>query len=341
MKPLLFLLAAGLVILGGCAVVDVAEVVSHKVRDAAKEKTPFQTQEEAIYARMKRYGINRDDVADLKRLYETNAGGAFSVAAAHIRVATDDLLKPGEHYRIEMDEYILTMKVPPAGSAVPGQWIWPYTNTRTPDPSIAKLLKLEKGSAKVVDLAWFVCDSILPPGVVGRCETAGVSMNYRVLSPKDMEDLSTPERMRAFFTRFQKSRIPTQEDIEQSIRERLIDNRMGNRIVSPPEPVVINGRIWIRYITDRGQERAYQYVTLLGPDRRLILNTGLPPYDYTAHPDPSTWPAPSKRALAIMEETVGSLRITKINDDGAPDPFVVERVEPAPLPVREKRPDPQ
>ena len=339
MKPLLFLLAAGLVMLGGCAVVDVAEVVSHKVRDAAKEKTPFQTQEEAIYARMKRYGINRDDVADLKRLYETNAGGAFSVAAAHTHVATNDLLKPGEHFRIEIDEFILTMKVPNAPTS--RQWIWTYTNTRTPDPSIAKLLKLEKGSAKVVDLAWFVCDSILPPGVVGRCETAGVSMNYRVLSPKDMEDLSTPERMRAFFTRFQKSRIPTQEDIERSIRERLIDNRMGNRIVSPPEPVVINGRIWIRYITDRGQERAYQYVTLLGPDRRLILNTGLPPYDYTAHPDPSTWPAPSKRALAIMEETVGSLRITKINDDGAPDPFVVERVEPAPLPIREKRPDPQ
>ena len=273
----------------------------------------------------------------LRRLYES----VPPYSDPHTNVATEDLLKPGEHYRIEMDEYILTMKVPPAGSAVPGQWIWPYTNTRTPDPSIAKLLKLEKGSAKVVDLAWFVCDSILPPGVVGRCETAGVSMNYRVLSPKDMEDLSTPERMRAFFTRFQKSRIPTQEDIERSIRERLIDNRMGNRIVSPPEPVVINGRIWIRYITDRGQERAYQYVTLLGPDRRLILNTGLPPYDYTAHPDPSTWPAPSKRALAIMEETVGSLRIAKINDDGAPDPFVVERVEPAPLPIREKRPDPQ
>ena len=337
MKPRFFLLAAGLVMLGGCAVVDVAEVVSYKARDAAKEKTPFQIQKDTIYARMKRYGINRDDVAALRRLYES----VPPYSDPHTSVATEDLLKPGEHYRIEMDEYILTMKVPPAGSAVPGQWIWPYTNTRTPDPSIAKLLKLEKGSAKVVDLAWFVCDSILPPGVVGRCETAGVSMNYRVLSPKDMEDLSTPERMRAFFTRFQKSRIPTQEDIERSIRERLIDNRMGNRIVSPPEPVVINGRIWIRYITDRGQERAYQYVTLLGPDRRLILNTGLPPYDYTAHPDPSTWPAPSKRALAIMEETVGSLRIAKINDDGAPDPFVVERVEPAPLPVREKRPVPQ
>ena len=72
-----------------------------------------------------------------------------------------------------------------------------------------------------------------------------------------------------------------------------------------------------------------------------VVMLRLPPYDYTAHPDPSSWPAPSKRALAIMEETVGSLRIAKINDDGAPDPFVVERVEPAPLPVREKRPDPQ
>ncbi len=340
MKPLLFLLAAGLVILGGCAVVDVAEVVSYKVRDAAKEKTPFQIQEEAIYARMKRYGINRDDVADLKRLYETNAGGAFSVAAAHTHVATNDLLKPGEHFRIEIDEFILTMKVPNAPTS--RQWIWTYTNTRTPDPRMVKWLKLEKGAVDVTNLGWYVCNSVLPPpGVVGRCETAGVSMSYRVLTPKEIEDLSTPERMRAFFTNFQKSQIPTKEDIEESIRERLIDNRMGNRIVLPPEPVVINGRIWIRYITDRGQKRHYQYVTLLGPDRRLILNTGLPPYDYTAHPDPSSWPAPSKRALAIMEETVGSLRIAKINDDGAPDPFVVERVEPAPLPVREKRPDPQ
>lgn len=336
MKPRFFLLAAGLVMLGGCAVVDVAEVVSHKVRDAAKEKTPFQIQEEAIYERMKRYGINPDDVAALRRLYES----VPPYSDPHTHVATNDLLKPGEHYRIEIDEFILTMKVPDAPTS--RQWIWPYTNTRTPDPRMVKWLKLEKGAVDVTNLGWYVCNSVLPPpGVVGRCETAGVSMSYRVLTPKEIEDLSTPERMRAFFTNFQKSQIPTKEDIEESIRERLIDNRMGNRIVLPPEPVVINGRIWIRYITDRGQKRHYQYVTLLGPDRRLILNTGLPPYDYTAHPDPSSWPAPSKRALAIMEETVGSLRIAKINDDGAPDPFVVERVEPAPLPVREKRPVPQ
>ena len=236
-----------------------------------------------------------------------------------------------------MDEFILTMKVPDA--PVSSSWIWPYTNTRNPDPKMEKWLKQEKGALAVTNLGWYVCNSILPQGVVGRCEIAGVGMNYRVLTPKEIEDQSTPERMRAFFTRFQQSQIPTQEDIERAIRERLIDNRMGTRIVSPPEPVVIHGRIWIRYITDRGQKRAYQYVTLLGPDRRLILNTGLPPYDYTAHPDSSTWPEPSKRALAIMEETVGSLRIAKINDDGAPDPFVIERVEPAPLPVREKRPD--
>lgn len=336
MKPQFFVMAIGLLMLGGCAVVDIAEVVSYKVREASKEKTPFQIQKEAIYARMKRYGINRDDVAALKRMYETNAGGSFSVAAAHTDVLTEDLLKPGEHYRIEMDEFILTMKVPDA--PVSSSWIWPYTNTRTPDPKMAEWLKREKGAVTLTNLGWYVCNSILPPGAVGRCEMTGVSMNYRVLTPKESEDISTPERMRAFFTRFQNSQIPTQEDIAQSIRERLIDNRMGTRIVSPPEPVVINGRIWIRYITDRNQERAYQYVTLLGPDRRLILNTGLPPYDYTTHPDPAKWPAPSKRALAIMEETVGSLRIAKINDDGAPDPFVVERVEPAPLPIREIRP---
>ena len=57
-----------------------------------------------------------------------------------------------------------------------------------------------------------------------------------------------------------------------------------------------------------------------------------------ANPDLSKWHAPGKRALAIMEETVGSLRIAKINDDGTPDPFVVECFEPSPLPVREKRP---
>jgi hypothetical protein len=39
-----------------------------------------------------------------------------------------------------------------------------------------------------------------------------------------------------------------------------------------------------------------------------------------------------------MEEMASSLRVVRIDDDGAPDPFVIERVEPAPLPVREKLP---
>jgi hypothetical protein len=39
-----------------------------------------------------------------------------------------------------------------------------------------------------------------------------------------------------------------------------------------------------------------------------------------------------------MEEMASSLRVVRIDDDGAPDPFVIERVEPAPLPVREKPP---
>jgi hypothetical protein len=45
-----------------------------------------------------------------------------------------------------------------------------------------------------------------------------------------------------------------------------------------------------------------------------------------------------QKAFADIEEMVASIRVAKINDDGSPDPFVIERVEPAPLPVREPLP---
>ena len=72
--------------------------------------------------------------------------------------------------------------------------------------------------------------------------------------------------------------------------------------------------------------------------RWLVVSFSLPQYDYNANPDPSTYPASIKRAIAIMEEMVPSLRVVNTKDDGSPDPFVIERVEPAPLPVREKPP---
>ena len=42
--------------------------------------------------------------------------------------------------------------------------------------------------------------------------------------------------------------------------------------------------------------------------------------------------------MAIMETMLPSLRFVKTNDDGSPDPFVAERVELGPPPVREKLP---
>lgn len=290
----------------------------------------FNEQKDAIYAHMKRYGINREDVAAKRRLYETSPPYSYP----HVKIFAEKLLNPGEHLRIEMDEFVLTLKIPDAPWA--GFGLWPYNNTRTPDPAMEKFLKQSNGILDVADLCWYMCRSIFTPGLFGRCETAGVSMNYRVLTPKEVEDISTPEKMRKVFSEFQKSQIPTQEDIERSIREHLIDNRRGNRIVLTPEPVVINGRVWIRYASNRYNGRHYQYVTLLGADRRLIVNFGMPQYDYNANPDPATYPAAIRKGFALMEEMLVSLRIAKINDDGAPDPFVVERVEPAPLPVREK-----
>ena len=85
-------------------------------------------------------------------------------------------------------------------------------------------------------------------------------------------------------------------------------------------------------------EQTFYYKTILSPDRSLGISFSLPQYDYNANPDPSTYPAAIKRAIAIMEEMVASLRVVNTKDDGSPDPFVIERVEPAPLPVREKPP---
>ena len=338
MRPFL-MLATGVVMLGGCAVADIAEVVSHKVSDATKEKTPFQIDKEAIYARMKRYGINRDDVAELKRLYETNAGDRFSVTAAHLNVLTETLLDPGENYRIEMDEFILTMKVPDA--PVSSSWIWPYTNTRTPDPRMAEWLKREKGAVQLTNLGWYVCNSLLPHGVVGRCDTAGISSTYRILKPEERENFSTPENLRKLSQTILHNQLPSREKIEASKRRETLSNHAATRIALDAERVVINGRVWVRNAMDRDMGRRHVYTTTLLPDRMLSVSFGLPSYDYTAHPDPSTWPAPNRRAHAIMEEAVNSLRVAKINDDGALDPFEIERVEPAPVPVRERLPTAQ
>lgn len=304
---------------------------------SAYEKTKewwqhYGEQEDAIYAHMKRYGISRDDMAAMRRLRET----APPYSQPHVKILAKNLLNPGEHYRIEMDEYILTMKVPDAKPSA--SWIWPYTNTRNPDPEMERVLKQAKGMLDVANLGWRVNNSIFPLIFSGDYNVMGVGMSYLVLNPKDADNISTPEKMRQWSTELQKRQVTPQAKIDKNNREGFLDIRQGSQIFLKPEPVIINGRIWIVDAMDEGLKRSYAYITYLHPNRRLVISAGLPTYDYKAHPDPSTYPDWIKKSLAQMDEMIASLRITKINDDGSPDPFVIERVESAPLPVREKLP---
>ncbi|MBT9497205.1 MAG: hypothetical protein IV103_08030 [Zoogloea sp.] len=304
---------------------------------AAYENTPawwqrYGEERDAIYAHMKRYGITREGAAAMRRLTET----APPYFQPHVNIRTEGLLRPGEHYRIEMDEFILTMKVP--GLPASSSWIWPYTNTRTPDPAMVKLLQQENGAVRVANLGWYTCRSIFPPGLVGRCETMGVSMTYRILKPDEMADFSTPEKLRELSRKIIRNMIIPKEQVEKAIREGNILNGADNRIHLDSETIVINGRVWVRDVMDSSYRRSYAYATALSPDRMVGFTFGLPEYDYNANPDPSSYPAAIKRAFVLMEEVVASLRIARVNDDGSPDPFVIERVKPAPLPVREKLP---
>ena len=298
-------------LISGCmTLVNVAEVASYSIRTAVKGKTPAQEQKSAIYEHMKRYGINRDDVAALRQIY----------SFPHTEVYTNDLLSPGEHYRMEMDEYILTMKVPDAERSS-GQKIWPYTNTRTPDPMMAKVLSNSDVGLMLADLLFYV----RPSFIFGRTGNLwSVSISYQILTDRSKHIYLTPETVCKYFGEFQKSQVLTQEEIERSLRRNLIDNRMSNKIALTPETITINGRIWIRHAMDRyGSSRRYQYITVLKPDRRLHIGLSLPD---------------DRGTYEKMEEMIASIRVSKIDDDGSPDPFVIERVEPAPLPVREPLP---
>ncbi len=296
----------------------------------------YGDERDALYAQMRRYGISREDVTAMRHLTES-APPYFN---PHVNLASEKLLSSGDNYRFEMDEFILSMKVPDA-SASSGNWIWPYTNTRTPDPGMEKLLAREKGALKVASLGWYVCRSLFSPGLFGRCETAGVLVLYRVLQPEERQKFSTPERLRELSREVLKSSIRPREEVEKAIQAGNFLSGADNRIHLDPEIVVINGRVWIRNAMDSSYGRRYSYMTTLSSDRMVGFSFGLPEYDYSANPDSSTYPAAIKRAYALMDELVASLRIAKINDDGLPDPFVLERVEPAPLPVREKRPTAQ
>ena len=304
-----------------------APLIGSESINGTDTKLSAKEQKAVIYEHMKRYGINREDIEALRQLRSN----------PHINVAAEKLLNPGEHFRIELDEYTLSMKLP-EGNPVPGNWIWPYNNTRTPTPEMKKKLEhpgMDKGRLMVADLGWYVCNGGMLMGLIsGRCATSGVSMRYSILTPEEKEAFSTPE----------KHLRRTQKHLENRLiqeKERAA-SRGGTGVTNPvslaPEIVVLNGRIWIHHALDFETSRTYFYSTTLASDRRLLVTFGIPGIDHNVPDDPSSYSAPTRRSMAIMETMLPSLRIVKTNDDGSPDPFVVERVELGPLPVREKLP---
>jgi len=318
-----------------------AALVSHPAQlsasDTAKgseSRLSFKEQEAAIYQRMKRYGVNREEIKAFRDLLETVPPHSFP----HVMISANEVLNPGEHLRIEMDEFIATMKIPDAPAMSITSRIWPYNNTRSPDPAMQEYLTREKGALKLAPLGWEYCNFL---GCMNRRgDVSGLTMTYRILTPEEISGrYSTPEMLRQ-----------GEQDSQRLTIERALARRGNNPIVSdaelearrialPPEIVTINGRIWVRNAMNDYMRRSYIYVTRLSPDRMLSLVFGMPfGHDYNAQPNPASWPRSAKQAYENMALMVASVRVVKVDDDGSFDPFVVERVEPGPLPVREKRP---
>lgn len=313
-----------------CQAVFANENKAQKLREWwAQHGEQYQEQKNAIYERMKRYGITREDIHVYRRLLESPPPHS----QPHVKILAREVLDPGEYLRIEMDEFIVTMKIPDATWS--SSWLWPYNNTRSPDPAMQKYLEQEKGSLKVAAMGWENC--VFLGCMKRRGDVSGLTMTYRILKPEEITGMfSTPEKLQ------QGVRDNQKFFIEQALARRGLNPIVSDaeleakRVALAPEIVTINGRIWVRHALNDYMGRDYIYVTTLSPGRMLSARFGMPNgHDYNAQPEPTTWPRSAKRAFENMEQIAASLRVVKMNDDGSSDPFVVERVEPGPLPVRE------
>ena len=306
---------------------------------ASAQQARENVNRDAVYERMLRYGISRDDVKSI--------GGGMYVEVPFEKNTPDHtydmilahrVLKPGENYRFEVDEYVVTMLIPdaPTGSS----WIVPYADTRSV-PARDAILRKSQNGLQLANLCWHYGTGVWPLYIGWRGDLCMI-LRFRAVSPETntTETHATPETMRRWAQRLIESYVPPPGEVEQTAREGSIDSRAGNRIYLNAEPVVINGRIWVRSALNSSYSRTYSYRTVLHPDRWLLANFSVPEFDYNTNTDRSTYPAALKRAFADMEAMLASLRISIINGYGASDPFVIERVEPASLPLREKLPSP-
>jgi hypothetical protein len=323
--------------LGGLALVSLLSASAAQAEETKQEKlNRFREQREALYQRMAKEGISRELVEAIgtRASVEPRTGGKLSEYGKYNEILADKVLKPGEHYRFELDEFILTMVVP---NATPGSsWIVPYADTRS-DPRRDQVMYDSKTGLQVANLSWFY-DSLFSGWSTNSI--MGVDIYYDTVRPPggDVPDLSTPEKMRAHSSKMLHSWVPSQVKIDEAKRDGDILNSAGNRVYLDTETTVINGRVWTRQAMNGSYDRLYKYHTLLSVDRMLAISISMVNFDFNANPDFTAYPKSLKRAFAQMDEMVASLRVAKLNHDGAPDPFVIERVEPAPLPMRERPP---
>ncbi|MDR1162689.1 MAG: hypothetical protein LBM17_02480 [Candidatus Accumulibacter sp.] len=282
-----------------------------------------------LYARMKCHGINREDMPELAELLFDRSGLLHTDS---YRLDTKGLINPGEHYRMEADEFIVSMKIPDAPPSI-RQELLPYADTRRPGRTMRNMLKRHNEKAMLAMLVWNFDTSVSPPEWL---RTGRVTLTYNIVKPEDLTDYSTPEKFLQMCDKFLKNQIPTQKEIEDARRQGRVDLRNGNQIIQAAETVTINGHLWVRYALNHHGTRNYFLLTSLWPDRSLLVDFRMPFYNYRANSGPSSYLEMFKKAYANMEEMVSSLRVARI--DGAPDPFVIDRVEPAPLPVRARSP---
>lgn len=324
-------------LLGGLALTSLLNTLPTQAEETKQEKlNRFREQREALYQRIAKEGISRELVEAINghERVEPRPGRKLSEYGEYYSILAEKVLKPGEHYRFELDDFILTMVVP---DATPGQsWIVPYADTRS-DPRRDQVMHDSKTGLKVARLSWYY------DGLFSGWSTnsiMGVGIYYDAVLPPggDVPDISTPEKLRDFSSKVMHSWVPSQATIDEAKRDGDILNSAGNRVVLDTETTVINGRVWTRQAMNGGYDRLYKYKTVLSADRMLAISISMANFDFNANPDFTTYPRSLKRAFADMDKMVASLRVAKRNDDGSPDPFVIERVESAPLPVRESHP---
>lgn len=101
---------------------------------------------------MKRYGVNRDDMASLWQLQESVPHGGAELRQC--KSPPSESSAPAVPIASKMDEFVATLLVPDA-RAGGASWFWPYTNTRTPDAGTKKEIDDEKGNIVLAGIGWY------------------------------------------------------------------------------------------------------------------------------------------------------------------------------------------